>query len=202
MTENGSQLNENPPETLTVHSALERCVDYIGRVDIDFICALARVDKAEAFQSLKGAIYYDPEKSCFVTAEEYLSGNIMKKLAAAKSALEQQAETAKTAGDESNTREQMPDDWDFSENISALEVVMPPVVQPGQIKASMGSPWIPAWVYRDFIIALIGIRSASGKPKISVEYIRAANHYIIHGKKHFTDFTRCLLYTSPSPRDP
>ena len=108
----------------------------------------------------------------------------MKKLAAAKSALEQQAETAKTAGDESNTRKQMPDDWDFSENISALEVVMPPVVQPGQIKASMGSPWIPAWVYRDFIIALIGIRSASGKPKISVEYIRAANHYIIHGKKH------------------
>lgn len=193
MTENGSQLNENPPETLTVHSALERCVDYIGRVDIDFICALARVDKAEAFQSLKGAIYYDPEKSCFVTAEEYLSGNIMKKLAAAKSVLEQQAETAKTAGDESNTRKQMPDDWDFSENISALEVVMPPVVQPGQIKASMGSPWIPAWVYRDFIIALIGIRSASGKPKISVEYIRAANHYIIHGKKHFTDFTRAKL---------
>lgn len=193
LTENGSQLNENPPETLTVHSALERCVDYIGRVDIDFICALARVDKAEAFQSLKGAIYYDPEKSCFVTAEEYLSGNIMKKLAAAKSALEQQAETAKTAGDESNTRKQMPDDWDFSENISALEVVMPPVVQPGQIKASMGSPWIPAWVYRDFIIALIGIRSASGKPKISVEYIRAANHYIIHGKKHFTDFTRAKL---------
>ena len=80
LTENGSQLNETPPETLTVHSALERCVDYIGRVDIDFICALARVDKAEAFQSLKGAIYYDPEKSCFVTAEEYLSGNIMKKL--------------------------------------------------------------------------------------------------------------------------
>ena len=34
MTENGSQLNETPPETLTVHSALERCVDYIGRVDI------------------------------------------------------------------------------------------------------------------------------------------------------------------------
>ncbi len=65
MTENGSQLNENPPETLTVHSALERCVDYIGRVDIDFICALARVDKAEAFQSLKGAIYYDPEKELF-----------------------------------------------------------------------------------------------------------------------------------------
>ena len=193
MTENGSQLNENPPETLTVHSALERCVDYIGRVDIDFICALARVDKAEAFQSLKGAIYYDPEKSCFVTAEEYLSGNIMKKLAAAKSVLGQQAETAKTAGDESNTRKQMPEDWDFSENISALEVVMPPVVQPGQIKASMGSPWIPAWVYRDFIIALIGIRSASGKPKISVEYIRAANHYIIHGKKHFTDFTRAKL---------
>ncbi len=193
MTENGSQLNENPPETLTVHSALERCVDYIGRVDIDFICALARGDKAEAFQSLKGAIYYDPEKSCFVTAEEYLSGNIMKKLAAAKSALGQQAETAKTAGDESNTRKQMPDDWDFAENISALEVVMPPVVQPGQIKASMGSPWIPAWVYRDFIIALIGIRSASGKPKISVEYIRAANHYIIHGKKHFTDFTRAKL---------
>lgn len=98
MTENGSQLNENPPETLTVHSALERCVDYIGRVDIDFICALARVDKAEAFQSLKGAIYYDPEKSCFVTAEEYLSGNIMKKLAAANRYLSSRLKPQKRQG--------------------------------------------------------------------------------------------------------
>ena len=82
-----------------MHSALERCVDYIGRVDIDFICALARVDKAGSISSLKGgAIYYDPERAVFVTAEEYLSGNIMKKLAAAKSALGQQAETAKRQG--------------------------------------------------------------------------------------------------------
>lgn len=192
MTENGSQLNENPPEALTVHSALERCVDYIGRVDIDFVCTLAHVDRAEALRSLRGAIYYDPEKNCFVTAEEYLSGNIMKRLSAAKTAREQQNGES-LPPEKSDGTAPAPDDWDFSQNIAALEVVMPPIVQPGQIKAAMGSPWIPAWVYRDFIIALIGIRSNSGKPKINVEYIRAANHYIIHGKKHFMDFTRAKL---------
>ncbi len=160
---------------MTVHSALERCIDLVGRVDLRIICSLAKVTEDEALSSLRGSIYYDPQQEMLVTAEEYLSGNILKKLNYLKK--------LRAEGDES----------DFSDNITALETVMPPEIQPGKIKATLGSPWIPTWVYRDFIIALMGIKAPTGKPKLFVEYIRAANHYIIHGKKPFLGFTRAKL---------
>lgn len=160
---------------MTVHSALERCVDLVGRVDLRIICSLAKVKEDEALSSLRGSIYYDPQQETLVTAEEYLSGNILKKLNYLKK--------LRAEGDER----------DYSDNITALETVMPPEIQPGKIKAALGSPWIPTWVYRDFIIALMGIKAPAGKPKLFVEYIRAANHYIIHGKKPFLGFTRAKL---------
>ena len=160
---------------MTVHSALERCVDLVGRVDLRIVCSLAKVSEAEALASLSGAVYYDPEQEALVTAEEYLSGNILKKLNYIKA--------LKAAGDERG----------FEENVKALETVLPPEIKPNQIKAALGSPWIPTWVYRDFITALMGIKSASGKHPLFVEYIREANHFIIHGKKPFLNFTRAKL---------
>ena len=162
---------------MTIHSALERCVDLVGRVDLRIVCSLAKVTEEEAMTYLRGAIYYDPQQEALVTAEEYLSGNIQKKINYIKKLRED--------GDER----------DFSENLKALETVLPPEIQPGKIKAALGSPWIPTWVYRDFIIALMGIKTSAGaaKPKLFVEYIRSANHYIIHGKKPFLEFTRAKL---------
>lgn len=172
MTEFAGNILENTSEVLTVHSALEKCIDFVGRVDLDIICAFAKIDKSDVFSALEGAIYFEPEKRLYVTAEEYLSGNILKKLNMAKKASETDSE------------------HDYAGNISALETVMPPMISTNQIKASIGSPWIPAWVYSDFVIALIGIKSTAGKPRLNVEYIRAANHYIIHGKRNFSGFTR------------
>lgn len=160
---------------MTVHAALERCVDLVGKVDLKIVCSLAKVSEEEALASLSGAVYYDPQQEALVTAEEYLSGNILRKL--------NYLRTIREEGDER----------DFSENIKALETILPPEIKPNQIKATLGSPWIPTWVYRDFIIALLGIRSANGKVPLSVEYIREANHYIIHGKKPFLEFTRVKL---------
>ena len=157
-----------------MQAALDICVDYAGRVDFGIICELAKVSMEEAKAALVGFVYFDPQKQCYVTADEYLSGNIIKKK---KQALKAQQES----------------DYDYSKNIEALENVMPPKIRPEQIKASLGSPWIPSWVYGDFIKALIGIKTHSGKSPVYVEYIRAANHYIIHGKKRFYDFTRAKL---------
>ncbi|MBR3299673.1 MAG: DEAD/DEAH box helicase family protein [Clostridia bacterium] len=159
-------------ETMTVHAALDRCVDLVGRVDLDIIAHFAKIDSEQARVLLRSAVYFDPQLERIVTAEEYLSGNIQKKLDAARAALE-------AGGDE-----------ELLGNIAALEAVLPERIMPNQIKASIGSPWIPTWVYRDFIIALIGIKSNSGRIPLNVEYIREANHYIIHGKKQFREFTR------------
>lgn len=160
-------------EILTIHSALKKCLSVKGCVDIDLTASLAKATREETIAALRGEIFFDPQKQAYVTSEEYLSGNILHKLNSAKAALSERDE--------------------YAQNIAALETIMPAPVAASGIKASIGSPWIPEWVYRDFITALIGIRSLSGRFGISVEYIKPANHYIIHGKKQFREFTRAKL---------
>lgn len=170
--------NEFVSTVLTVHDALECCVDRFGRVDLDVIVNLSKVTEKEAIAALHGIIYYEPEKMRYVTADEYLSGNIITKIKKAREVLRTGIS---------------PDNVDLNVNIKALETVMPARVEASQIKASIGSPWIPSEIYSAFIIALIGIKSNTGRPGIQVEYIRSANHYIIRGKKHFTEFTRAKI---------
>lgn len=165
-------------EVLTVQDALDRCIDYIGKVDFDVISSIIKLPKREVMLALKGSVYYDPEKSEFVTSEEYLSGKVYKKLCAVKAAVE---------------RGDVPDGVNYNDNIEALTLIMPKRVEAKQIKASIGCPWIPSSVYRDFIVALIGIKSNSGKIGLRVEYIKKANHYIIYGKKNFIGFTRARM---------
>ena len=172
MFDDDQKTNIGDGETMTVHSALGRCVDLVGRVDMDIIAHLAKVEREQARTLLRSSVYFDPRLGIEVTADEYLSGNIQRKLNAAKEALER-------TGDET-----------LMGNITALEAVLPERIMPNQIKASIGSPWIPTWVYRDFMIALIGIKTNSGRIPLNVEYIKEANHYIIHGKRQFKEFTR------------
>lgn len=174
----------NAAEVLTIHDALSYCIDRIGRVDLSTIAALAKSTREEVLASLSGTIYFDPERGEFVAADEYLSGNIMTKLKAVRHAIDDGMD--------------VPDGVVLTDNVVALNTVMPKRVEAKQIKISIGSPWIPPDVYRDFIIALIGIKSSSGRPGIQVDYIRSANHYIIRGKKHFSEFTRAkMTYGTP-----
>ena len=174
----------NAAEVLTIHDALSYCIDRIGRVDLSTIAALAKSTREEVLASLSGTIYFDPERGEFVAADEYLSGNVMTKLKAVRHAIDDGMD--------------VPDGVDLADNVVALNTVMPKRVEAKQIKISIGSPWIPPDVYRDFIIALIGIKSSSGRPGIQVDYIRSANHYIIRGKKHFSEFTRAkMTYGTP-----
>ena len=75
-----------------------------------------------------------------------LSGTIMTQLKAVRHAIDDGMD--------------VPDGVDLADNVVALNTVMPKRVEAKQIKISIGSPWIPPDVYRDFIIALIGIKSS------------------------------------------
>ena len=87
----------------------------LGKVDIEFISSVTGADYKTVISTLKGSIYQNPLtwNECFYqgweTAEEYLSGNLMRKW---KAACE--------ANDEYNGY--------FSENIKAIEKVLPPTV--------------------------------------------------------------------------
>ena len=171
--------------TLAPSEALELSLFLRGNVDLGLICDKTGLSPDEVYHKLVGLVYYDPKLKKLVPSSEYLSGNVLKKRNQAKRA--QKSENEFGAPDRGFS-------VDYNVNISALDSIMPPLVPAEDIKAAIGSPWIPSWVYRDFLIALIGIKPVGGKkPALIVEYVKAANHYIIHGKKNYAGYTRARL---------
>ncbi len=92
-----------------------------GRVDLPFIAELYGKPEDRVVTELGDLIYHDPESKTWKTADDYLSGNVRARLAA--------AEKAGRA---------------YSQNAEALRRVQPEDVLPGDIDANLGAPWIPA----------------------------------------------------------
>jgi N12 class adenine-specific DNA methylase len=86
-------------------------------------------------QELGSLAYRNPEGGAWETADRYLSGNVRGKLMVARAAAEL--------------------DRGYARNIEALEAVQPPDLQPGDIEARLGSPWIPASDISDFLAGLL-----------------------------------------------
>ena len=94
---------------------------------------------------ISGLAYLDPASGEWVTAEEYLSGNVRDKLEAARAA-------ASAAGDTDAQR--------WASNITALEGVQPADLGPDEIRAKLGAPWIPPGDVRAFAAETLGYAPA------------------------------------------
>ena len=125
------------PEVTTVASAEEGLLvslDRKGAVDLPFIAGLHGKPEATIVAELGDLIYQDPESKGWQTADEYLSGNVRAKLAA--------AERAGPA---------------FTRNAEALKAVQPEDVLPGDIDANLGAPWIPTQDIQAFAAELFRV---------------------------------------------
>ena len=122
----------------SIPDALVRCRNELGRVDIEYISAVTGESCKSIIGALKGAIFQNPDtwEECFYKgwemAEEYLSGNLMRKLRAVQAANERYGGY-------------------FRENEEALLAVMPPAVGAKDIYITLGSPWVPVDIIDDFI---------------------------------------------------
>lgn len=129
--------------TDSIPDALVICLTTLGKVDIEYISSITGAEYRTVIDTLKGSIFQNPDtwEECFYrgweTAEEYLSGNLMRKWNAAK-----------TADREYHGY--------FAENVRAIEKVLPPAVTAEEIYVTLGSPWVPADVIDDFIYHLFG----------------------------------------------
>lgn len=129
--------------TDSIPDALVISLTTLGKVDIEFISSITGADYKTVIGALRGSIYQNPETwdECFYkgweTAEEYLSGNLMRKRNAA------------TEADKAYNGY-------FSDNIKAIEKVLPPSVAAKDIYITLGSPWVPADIIDDFIFHLFG----------------------------------------------
>jgi N12 class adenine-specific DNA methylase len=105
-----------------------------GRVDPDYIAVLCRRPFTEILPALDGLVF-ETNGGAFVTAEEYLSGDIRQKLRDAEAAA--QFSPA------------------FEKNVAALRSLLPPDLGRGEISVRLGSSWVPEEIVRDFIITLV-----------------------------------------------
>lgn len=115
----------------------------LGRVDIEYIAAVTGEDYKTVICTLKGSIFQNPDKwnECFYrgweTVDEYLSGNLMRKLQSARDA-------------------DLAYQGYFADNVRALEKALPPGVADKDIYITLGSPWVPTDIIDAFITDTFG----------------------------------------------
>ncbi len=116
----------------TVSDAFIVCMQNKAHIDLDYISSLCYTPKEKVIEVLNGVqIFRVPDTEEYVTADEYLSGNVRKKLETAKAAALSNPE--------------------YSVNVTALEGVQPEWVYAEEISIQLGSSWIPPKYIRDFI---------------------------------------------------
>ena len=132
------RVNQRPRRRTRADSpdeAIRLCLDARGRLDLPTLAGLLGIPADQVPAQIEGHAYLDLATGQWVTAEEYLSGNVREKLAAARS----EAASADTADGQRRAR-----------NIAALEKVQPADLGPGEIRAKLGAPWIPSSDVRAF----------------------------------------------------
>ncbi len=126
-----------------VQDALTLSLCNYACVNIEYIASISSKSMKEVISELRGRIFLDPRRidperfyKGWVSRGEYLSGNIIEKLNAAK---------------EANSRYP----GFFDENIRALEEVMPEWLDADEIFVSLSSPWVPKKHIENFIRAIL-----------------------------------------------
>lgn len=128
-----------PIQPQTIHEALAVTLDEIGRLDLKAIAEKLSITRDEAVDSLGDLIYKAPGQD-WQLADEYLSGNVVKKLEEAQAAAQV--------------------DKRYERNIKALEKVQPQPLSAQDVTVQLGAGWIPEEVVRDFAQEVIGIQTA------------------------------------------
>lgn len=140
----------------TVEQALAISLNETGRVNLVRMRDLLGLEGTDQVVELaRGLIYESPETGGWETADEYLSGNVRRKLAIA--------------------REAAAADPRFAPNVAALEAAQPEPIPYYDIDAKLGSPWIPADDVRDWMAESLGI----GEDDISVAYNAATGRWAV-----------------------
>lgn len=122
----------------TPSDALLSSLNDVGHVDIGLIAGRLGLSEQETIEALGSAIYQDPEAG-WQTADDYLSGNVKRKLEAAR-------EAAKA-------------DRRYERNVQALEAAQPAPKTPSQINVGLGMNWVPGSDYAQFLREIAGVNA-------------------------------------------
>ena len=174
----------------TASEALTVCIGEKAHVDLGFMASLmGGSDKIpQIVEDLKGVIYKDPASGPFdleeggthwyqgwQTADEYLSGNVRKKLRTAQRVAEQDAF--------------------FAGNVGALIKAQPKDLEASEIEVRLGATWIDQSYIQQFMVELFHTPPSLRK-EIRVSYSRHTAEWTISGKNKiaYNDVTARTTY--------
>ncbi|MGY3212425.1 helicase-related protein [Mucilaginibacter sp. HD30] len=113
--------------------ALARCLNELGRVDLDWLNDLTGVSSDDLIYRLDSQIILDPESGEWQTTDHYLSGNVVEKL--------RQAENALSAD---------PENFQFLRSLTAIRRVQPDKIPFELLDFNLGERWLPVSYYERF----------------------------------------------------
>ncbi len=160
----------------TPDEALILSIQDKAKVDLDYMQQLCNINKEEIIKSLAGVIFRVPDYEIsdnWVTADEYLSGNVREKLKIAE-------QFAK-------------EDSSFNINVEKLKEVIPKDLTASEIGIKLGSTWIPPEIIRKFIFELLDTPSYN-RLDIHVKYSNITAEWYIDGKSN--DKNNVKAYTT------
>ena len=127
----------------TASEALAVSLGEKATIDMDYMMELSGKSENEIFEDLKGVIFLNPlyeygnsYEPKYLTADEYLSGNVREKLRIAKKSAELYPE-------------------DYKVNVEALQKVQPKDLTASEISVRLGATWLPPDDVQEFIFHLL-----------------------------------------------
>ena len=149
-------------------SKTDNCVDALissisekASVDLEYMSNLTGKTEEQLIKELEGSIYKDPMLDKYVTADEYLSGNIREKLKIAQ--------------------EFSKNNIEYEINVKALESVKIKDLSASEISVRLGATWIPTNYIEQFMFELLETPTYNRKD-INVNYSNYTSDWNITGK--------------------
>ncbi len=136
-----------------------------GQVALPRMMELTGQSEAELTEALAGKIYFDPAIQLWVTADEYLSGNVRQKL--------NQLEHMQRIERENDLSGVAP--FPYEANILALREVMPRPAGPKDIFVQLGAPWVPREIVEEFIMRRLFDNPYEGR--IRPQYLQTLGYW-------------------------
>ena len=146
----------------TPSEALALSIGEKAKVDVPFMAELCGKTEREVTEELAGVIFRNPVTQAWVTADEYLSGNVREKLATAETFAANHLE--------------------YQVNVEYLKRVQPKDLNASEIEVRLGANWIKAEYITDFMEQAFKTPSYYIGSSIKATYSEISGAWNISGK--------------------
>ncbi|WP_293906157.1 DEAD/DEAH box helicase family protein [Sphingobacterium sp. UBA5670] len=158
-----------PKEAFTTEDAKEAlayCLAEKGTVDLNLISTIMNKGQSEVRSALRDELYQDPDNGNWLTADQYLSGNVVEKLQSAMKIL-------KAA----------PDNAEWQHCVQSLKGVQPEPIPFELLDFNFGERWIPLDYYEDFATYLF-------ETPVKIAYLRSRDEFKVKAESYNAKITQ------------